>query len=767
MAEEEAPPSPTSSNNNSRHLHSKIRIKSCISDLANLVGEITEVKRGGWFMTDNPKIVRPIRAREFDLVDDDDNEGVKKDGEGVKKDDDEEASHFSAGNLDDDQDDADNKDNTTDAAEDTKEPQKEEGDDDEEEEELSDEEKVNPEDSNNYDKDQFLQLGTTIKITSGEHKGRTCTISERRVGIFLKIAVGGDIRLMQPDEIEVIKFAADPPFEEEEEKKSGKKEKDFGHRKYIGASVRVAGAAGEAGRKQRGKEATVDNAFSGEWYLVSDPDIVKALDPAQFEVVTKVKGGKRKRDDDDYDSDEEEEEEEDQDFLSTMQFCGEASAEKPKKSLRTREKKVNYNENGESSDDMESWQDSEEEKEEKQKGKKKEEEVEDESDDASVASVRKPPATKPVVDVIETSEAPKEKMVDKAEPDEDAKMTTADSSDEDGDKKMEEEPVISAPVILHPKKADNNKVELLLSGMSHLPPDTKIEVFNRKTGLVMRGDEAILLKDLPAALLNHADYEPIVPTPQSATVGEADDKEAVAEELPVDPNFDPWDTSVLVGVTVVVKSGPYRGITAKIKEVRGSRWVLDHEAVTTTLRSSDCHFIDDGEADKDAIAAHYRTKKKVSMPSFVKHGVINVSGNRAIAAAAASVRRVGRTDSNVRVSNVVIPQTRPHTRVRASAVEGKRVLVTGGEFRGLSGTISSCIPGGWYLVSNLYDDDHELDVLINSERLKLMDGVSSKTSSMQGRIQEQIKSRIHSKASELRMEKKRKDDQHQAKMRSI
>mmetsp|Transcript_25304 Transcript_25304/g.39269 ORF Transcript_25304/g.39269 Transcript_25304/m.39269 type:complete len:520 (+) Transcript_25304:95-1654(+) len=333
MAEEEAPPSPTSSNSNSRHLHSKIRIKSCISDLANLVGEITEVKRGGWFMTDNPKIVRPIRAREFDLVNDDDNEGETKDGEGVKKDDDdEEASHFSAGNKDDDQDDADNKDNTTDAAEDKKEPQKEEGDDDEEEEELSDEEKVNPEDSNNYDKDQFLQLGTTIKITSGEHKGRTCTISERRVGIFLKIAVGGDIRLMQPDEIEVIKFAADPPFEEE--KKSGKKEKDFGHRKYIGASVRVAGAAGEAGRKQRGKEATVDNAFSGEWYLVSDPDIVKALDPAQFEVVTKVEGGKRKRDDDDYDSTEEEEEEEEE-VTNEVEEGEDASDESNNKSSST------------------------------------------------------------------------------------------------------------------------------------------------------------------------------------------------------------------------------------------------------------------------------------------------------------------------------------------------------------------------------------------------------------------------------------------------
>lgn len=187
--------------------------------------------------------------------------------------------------------------------------------------------------------------------------------------------------------------------------------------------------------------------------------------------------------------------------------------------------------------------------------------------------------------------------------------------------------------------------------------------------------------------------------------------------------------------------------------------MLDHEAVTTTLRSSDCHFIDDGNVDKDSIAAHYQTKKKTQMPSFVKQ-----NWNRA--AVAARVRRVGRTDANVRVSNVVIPQTRPPTRVRASAVEGKHVMVTGGEFRGLSGTISSCIPGGWYLVSNLYDDDHDLDVLIKSEKLELIDGESSKTPPMQGLSHEQIKSSIHSKASELRMEKKKKDEKN-AKMRSL
>lgn len=187
--------------------------------------------------------------------------------------------------------------------------------------------------------------------------------------------------------------------------------------------------------------------------------------------------------------------------------------------------------------------------------------------------------------------------------------------------------------------------------------------------------------------------------------------------------------------------------------------MLDHEEVYTTLRSSDCHFIDDGKVDKDAIAAHYQTKKKTQMPSFVKQ-----SWNKA--AVAARVRRVGRTETNVRVSNVVMPQTRPSTRVRASAVEGKRVMVTGGEFRGLSGTISSCIPGGWYLVSNLYDDDHELDVLIKSDKLELIDGESSKTPPEEGLSREQLMSSIHSKASELRMEKKRKKEKNVKKMKS-
>jgi hypothetical protein len=184
--------------------------------------------------------------------------------------------------------------------------------------------------------------------------------------------------------------------------------------------------------------------------------------------------------------------------------------------------------------------------------------------------------------------------------------------------------------------------------------------------------------------------------------------------------------------------------------------LLDHEAVKSTVRSSDCHFIDDGKVDKGAIAAHYQTKKKTAMPAFVKPGTVKLAVNKDTTAVVAKVRRVGRTDTNVRVSNVIIPQTR----VRASAVEGKRVLVTGGEFRGLSGTISSCIPGGWYLISNLYDDDHELDVLINSKKLELINDVSSQMLPMLGHTHERIKSSIHLKASQLRLsaleEKKQK-----------
>ena len=54
-------------------------------------------------------------------------------------------------------------------------------------------------------------------------------------------------------------------------------------------------------------------------------------------------------------------------------------------------------------------------------------------------------------------------------------------------------------------------LQQLPKGLRSLPSNTKIEIFNRRTGKIMKGDKAILLKDLPRVLIDHAEYEPIVP----------------------------------------------------------------------------------------------------------------------------------------------------------------------------------------------------------------------------------------------------------------
>merc|ERR1712029_569944 len=178
------------------------------------------------------------------------------------------------------------------------------------------------------------------------------------------------------------------------------------------------------------------------------------------------------------------------------------------------------------------------------------------------------------------------------------------------------------------QKVGAERIELVPAGLRLLPSHTKIEIFNRRTGRIMKGDKAIPLSDLHAALINHAEYEPIVP-----------------------PSL--------------------------------------NSSVTT---------------------------------------------------------RVGRSGPNVRVNRKIAPQSR----VRGSRVEGRNVLVTAGEYRGLSGTIDSCIPGGWYLVSNLFKND-DLDVVVSSQNLELIpEKVTFTASSCEERSVEII--RIHLKAAKLRLE---------------
>merc|ERR1712194_181238 len=175
----------------------------------------------------------------------------------------------------------------------------------------------------------------------------------------------------------------------------------------------------------------------------------------------------------------------------------------------------------------------------------------------------------------------------------------------------------------------NDLLQLLPAGLHQLSQETKIEIFNRRTGKIMRGDQAVLLSDLPMALVDHAEYEPIVP-PSSRNA-----------------------------------------------------------SITT---------------------------------------------------------RIGRSGPNVRINSNVVPQSR----VRASRVEGRNVVVTGGEYRGLSGTIDSCIPGGWYLVSNLFKND-DLDVVISSAHLELISEIKTSINDLSSEGQGVNKIRIHLNAAKLRL----------------
>ena len=141
---------------------------------------------------------------------------------------------------------------------------------------------------------------------------------------------------------------------------------------------------------------------------------------------------------------------------------------------------------------------------------------------------------------------------------------------------------------------------------------------------------------------------------------------------------------------------------------------------------------------------------------------------------------MGRSGSNVRINRNVIPQSR----VWASKHEGRQVMVTAGEYRGLTGknllfrccivyvismlryktdfislysrfkgTVDSCIPGGWYCVSGLFNKDSN-NVVINSNNLELIPEkvATSNTTSSSSKDWEKTRISLHLKAAKLRLD---------------
>ena len=176
------------------------------------------------------------------------------------------------------------------------------------------------------------------------------------------------------------------------------------------------------------------------------------------------------------------------------------------------------------------------------------------------------------------------------------------------------------PVVLPSSPVDDDTTILpsVPKAVRHLPLESKVDIFDRKTGRVLSGRSAVSVRDLASVLRKHASYEPIVPPPAI--------EEAAAEAV-------------------------------------------------------------------------------------------------AEAARRAAAIRQGRTAPNVTVSANIEPQVR----VRASAMEGREVLVTEGRLKGLVGKIEACLPGGWYVVSDLLNEG-ELGVehVVSSASLDLLE--SSKKS---------------------------------------
>jgi hypothetical protein len=69
---------------------------------------------------------------------------------------------------------------------------------------------------------------------------------------------------------------------------------------------------------------------------------------------------------------------------------------------------------------------------------------------------------------------------------------------------------VSSPFILNTEE-DGYKAN---EALQHLPSNYKVKIFNRKSGRILQGNEAVSLKNLPSLLRRHAEYEPLIPSPR-------------------------------------------------------------------------------------------------------------------------------------------------------------------------------------------------------------------------------------------------------------
>jgi len=162
------------------------------------------------------------------------------------------------------------------------------------------------------------------------------------------------------------------------------------------------------------------------------------------------------------------------------------------------------------------------------------------------------------------------------------------------------------PVLLD--SSDNHKCFQPSETLRHLQPDLVIDIFNRKTGRIMRGENGIKVKELAPILRSHAEYEPLIPPPlqghHSNTNIDACKVETVCNKnsqhysrmarssnnTRVNANVQPQvraHTSILKGSDVIVMDGPSRGLIGKVVTYISGNWCMVSDLIDNDGKTPD------------------------------------------------------------------------------------------------------------------------------------------------------------------------------------
>jgi BRK domain len=119
------------------------------------------------------------------------------------------------------------------------------------------------------------------------------------------------------------------------------------------------------------------------------------------------------------------------------------------------------------------------------------------------------------------------------------------------------------------------RVDDLPHGLSHLHSTTRVKIFDRKTGKILEGDDAVQVQHLPGLLQRHAEYEPIIPPPNIANGQPIVRQGRSGRRIRVSSDVIPQHkitSSQFSGRDVTITDGPHRGAKGSIQGMLEGGW---------------------------------------------------------------------------------------------------------------------------------------------------------------------------------------------------